>query len=80
MVTQKAISFKISLNSLEDIDNLVKDARYWTNRNKELNRAVDFYIEYQKAKAFYNEGGDPGKMKAFVQRYIHRNPGSLFDQ
>lgn len=80
MVTQKAISFKISLDNLEGIDNLVRDVAFWTNRNKELNKAVAFYVEYQKAKAFYNEGGDPSKMKAFVERYIHRNPGNLFDQ
>lgn len=79
MVTQQAISFKISLNNLEDIDNLVRDIAFWTNRNKELNKAVSFYIEYQKAKAFYN-GGDPARMKAFVERYIHRNPGNLFDR
>ena len=79
MVNQKAISFKISIDSLEAIDNIVSDARYWTNRNRELNKAVTMYIKYQQAKAFYNEGGEPGKMREFCQEYLNREVGQLFN-
>lgn len=78
MVNQKAISFKIDLGNLEAVDNIVRDSRYWTNRNRELNKAVAMYIKYHQAKAFYNEGGEPGKMREFCQEYLNRNVGQLF--
>lgn len=79
MVNQKAISFKIDLGNLEAIDNIVKDNVFWTNRNRELNKAVTMYIKYQQAKAFYNEGGEPGKMREFCQEYLNRDVGQLFN-
>ena len=79
MVNQKAISFKIDLGNLEAIDNIVKDNVFWTNRNRELNRAVTMYIKYQQAKAFYNEGGEPRKMREFCQEYLNREVGQLFN-
>lgn len=78
MVNQKAISFKIDLGNLEAVDNIVSDSRYWTNRNRELNKAVEMYIKYLQAKAFYNEGGEPGKMRDFCQEYLNRDVGQLF--
>lgn len=78
MVNQKAISFKIDLGNLEAVDNIVRDSRYWTNRNRELNKAVEMYIKYRQAKAFYNEGGEPGKMRDFCQEYLNRDVGQLF--
>ena len=78
MVNQKSISFKINLGNLEAVDNIVSDSRYWTNRNRELNKAVEMYIKYCQAKAFYNEGGEPGKMREFCQEYLNRDVGQLF--
>jgi len=78
MVNQKAISFKIDLEALEAIDGIVRDTHRWTNRNRELNNAVAMYIKYQRAKAFYNEGGEPGKMREFCQEYLNRDVGQLF--
>ena len=80
MVNQKAISFKITLENLEGIDGIVRDSRYWSNRNRELNDAVAMYIKYRQAKAFYNEGGDPGKIREFFQEYLYREVGQLFKQ
>lgn len=79
MVNQKAISFKIDLGNLEAIDGIVRDSTYWTNRNKELNRAVEMYVMYQQAKAFYNEGGEVGKMREFCREYLNREVGQLFN-
>lgn len=79
MVNQKAISFKIDFGNLEAIDNIVKDNVFWTNRNRELNKAVTMYIKYQQAKAFYNEGGEPGKMREFCQEYLNREVAQLFN-
>lgn len=78
MVNQRAICFKIDLMSLDAIDNIVRDSRYWTNRNRELNKAVAMYIKYCQAKAFYNEGGEPGKMREFCQEYLNRDASQLF--
>lgn len=78
MVNQKAISFKIDLGNLEAVDNIVRDSRYWTNRNRELNKAVEMYIKYRQAKAFYNEGGEPGKIREFCQEYLNRDVDQLF--
>lgn len=78
MVNQKAISFKIDIGNLEAVDNIVNDSRYWTNRNRELNKAVAMYIKYRQTKALYNEGGEPGKMREFCQEYLNRNVGQLF--
>lgn len=77
-VTQKAICFKISLRNLDGIDDWVRNCTRWTNRNAELNRAVEMYLEYIKAKESYNYEGDPCKMKEWLEHYVHRAPASLF--
>lgn len=78
MVNQKAISFKIDLGNLGGIDGVVRDSTYWTNRNRELNKAVKMYVEYKKAMAFYNQAGESDKMRKFCEDYIHPKAGQLF--
>ena len=77
MVNQKAISFKIDLGNLEAIDGIVKDSYRWTNRNRELNNAVAMYIKYQRAKVFYNEGVDPGKIRDFFQECLDLSKNTI---
>lgn len=78
MVNQKQICFKIDLENLEDVDNYVREVSFWTTRNRVLNNAVQMYLEYVRAKSFYNNEGDPAKIKAFVSRYLVREPARLF--
>lgn len=78
MVNQKPICFKIDLENLEGIDDYVREASFWTTRNRVLNNAVEMYLEYVRAKNFYNYEGNPDKMRAFVRKYLDRNPARLF--
>lgn len=78
MVNQKPICFKIDLKNLEDLDDYVRDASFWTTRNRVLNDAVQMYLEYIRAKNFYNYEGNPAKMKEFVSKYLVRKPARLF--
>lgn len=78
MVNQKPICFKIDLENLEGIDDYVREASSWTTRNRVLNNAVQMYLEYVRAKNFYNYEGDPAKMKDFVAKYLVREPARLF--
>ena len=78
MVNQKPISFKIDLKNLEGVDDYVRDVSFWTTRNRVLNNAVEMYLEYIKAKNFYNYDGDQSYMKEFVSKYLNRNPARLF--
>lgn len=78
MVNQKPICFKIDLENLEVLDDYVRDASFWTTRNRVLNDAVRMYLEYIQAKNFYNFEGDPAKMKEFVSKYLVREPARLF--
>lgn len=75
MVNQKLISFKISLQNLEDIDRVVIDSRRnfypWTTRNEELNRAVSMYVEYMQAKFLHNSTGDSSKIREWKQKYLN---------
>ena len=75
MVNQKLISFKISLQNLEDIDRVVADSRrntyHWTTRNEELNRAVSMYVEYMQAKFLLNSTGDPSKLREWKQKCLN---------
>lgn len=78
MVNQKPICFKIDLENLEGIDDYVREASFRTTRNRVLNNAVQMYLEYVRAKNFYNYEGSPDKMRAFVQKYLYSNPARLF--
>ena len=78
MVNQKPICLKIDLDSLRELDDLIRDTSYWTNRNREINNAIKMYLEFIQAKHFYNYAGEPEKMKAFIQKYLVREPARLF--
>jgi len=78
MVNQKPICLKIDLDSLRVLDDYVRDATFWTNRNRVINDAIKMYLEYIQAKNFYNFMGDPAKMKEFLSKYLVREPGRLF--
>lgn len=73
MVNQKLISFKISFQNLEDIDNCVKDSSRWTTRNEELNRAVEMYVMYERGREALRSQGDPELMREFVSHYLSQN-------
>ena len=47
MVNQKMISFKITFQNLDNLDDMIRNLTRWTNRNAELNRAVEMYVEYE---------------------------------
>ena len=78
MLNQKPICFKIDLENLEGVDDYVRGASVWTTRNRVLNNAVQMYLEYVRAKNFYNYEGDPSKMKDFISKYLDREPARLF--
>lgn len=78
MVNQKPICFKIDLKNLEGIDDYVREASFWTTRNRVLNNAVQMYLEYIRAKNSYNYEGDPTKMKEFMSLYLDRTAARLF--
>lgn len=74
MVNQKPICFKIDLKNLERLDDYVRNTPLWTTRNRVLNDAVRMYLEYARAKDFYNFKSDLTKMKEFMSKYLVRNP------
>lgn len=78
MVNQKAISFKISFENLENLDDAIRNSSRWTNRNAELNRAVEMYVQYTNAREELNTMGNSEPMKEFFSRYFSRGEGSLF--
>lgn len=78
MVNQKPICFKIDFENLDGVDDYVRGASIWTTRNRVLNDAVKMYLEYIKAKNFYNYEGDPTHMKEFMSKYLVREPARLF--
>ena len=78
MVNQKLISFKITLENLENLDDMIRTLHRWTKRNAELNAAVEMYVEYQNAKTEFNTGGSPEPMRKFLQRYFYRDEKNLF--
>lgn len=78
MVNQKAISFKITLENLENLDDMIRKSIRWTKRNTELNSAVEMYVEYQNARTEFNTGGNPDPMRKFIERYFSRCENTLF--
>lgn len=78
MVNQKLISFKITLENLENLDRMIRETSRWTRRNTELNMAVEMYVQYQNAKTELNTMGDPVPMQKFLQRYFRRDEKILF--
>lgn len=78
MVNQKLISFKITLKNLERMDDMIRQTSRWTNRNAELNRAVDMYVDYQNARDELNIYGNPVPMQEFLRIYFRRDEKNLF--
>lgn len=78
MVNQKMISFKITFQNLDNLDDMIRNSTRWTNRNAELNRAVEMYVEYENAKTELRTGGSPEPMQEFLRRYFRRDEKNLF--
>ena len=78
MVNQKPISFKITLDNLEKLDDMIRTSSRWTRRNTELNLAVEMYVEYQNARTELNTMGNPVPMQEFLHRYFRRDEKTLF--
>lgn len=78
MVNQKAISFKITLENLENLDGMIRKSSRWTRRNTELNSAVEMYVRYQNARTELNTQGNPVPMQEFLQKYFRRDEKNLF--
>ena len=78
MVNQKMISFKITFQNLDNLDDMIRNSSRLTNRNAELNRAVEMYVEYQDARDELNTMGNPVPMQEFLQRYFRRDEKTLF--
>lgn len=78
MVNQKAISFKITLENLENLDDSIRNSSRWTNRNAELNRAVAMYVQYMNAREELNTMGNPVPMQEFLHRFIRQDEKALF--
>lgn len=79
MVNQKLISFKITLENLENLDRMIRESHRWTKRNTELNMAVEMYVEYQNARNELNTMGDSVRMHKFLQRYLYMDEKNFFD-
>lgn len=79
MVNQKLISFKITLDNLESLDNMIRESSRWTRRNTELNMAVEMYVQYQNARTELNTMGNPVPMQKFLRRYFRRDEKTLFE-
>lgn len=78
MVNQKLISFKITLENLENLDDMIRTTKRWTRRNTELNKAVEMYVEYQNARTAHDTMGNPVLMQKFLLKYFHRDEKFLF--
>lgn len=78
MVNQKPISFKITLENLENLDAAIRNSSRWTNRNAELNRAVEMYVEYVNAREGLKCHGDSELMRKFVKNYFRQSEANLF--
>lgn len=78
MVNQKAISFKITLENLENLDDMISRSSRWTRRNTELNSAVEMYVMYQRARETYNRLGDTKPMREFISSYFSKYEKSIF--
>lgn len=78
MVNQKLISFKITLENLENLDDMIRTSSRWTRRNTEINQAVEMYVQYQNARTELNTGGSPEPMRKFLQRYFRHDEKNLF--
>lgn len=78
MVNQKAISFKITLENLENLDDMISNSNRWTRRNTELNMAVEMYVQYMNARIELNTMGNPAPMREFLSRYFSMAERKLF--
>lgn len=78
MITQKPISLKVDIDTLDRLDNFIKDDIHWTSRNREINRSIKFYLDYQVAKHQYNYQGDAEKMRKFLKEYFGSSVRELF--
>lgn len=78
MVNQKSISFKITFENLEALDDAIRNSSRWTNRNAELNRAVNMYVDYMNAREDLECHGDSEPMRKFVNHYFSQNERNMF--
>lgn len=77
MVNQKPISLKVDIDKLDRLDNFIKDDIHCTTRNREINRAIEFYLEYRIARYYYNMG-ETEKMREFVHKRFSKKECELF--